>query len=257
MRAGQEVRPYGVRAVLRTLDILELLEEPAEVITLADVTAATGLPKTSAFRYLATLEHRGYVVRAPDGGYGLARSVVANRAHDLERIAYRALPLLEGLRDRFDETVSIGVLDGRRASYLVTVKTQRSVRVEIEHGARAMVHCTAFGKALAATLPEARVRQLLATEGMPRFTGRTITDPERFVEELARVRRLGYAVNDGENEDGARCVAVALTAATIPLAVTLSAPAARLPLRRVKGVVAAFVEFDGAFGAVVGTEGGP
>lgn len=251
MRAP-ELRQYDVRAVLRTLDILELLEEPSGRVTLADVVTITGLPKTSAFRYLATLEHRGYVDRTADGGYQLARSVAPARAYDLETIARRALAPLERLRDLFDETVSLGVLDGRRASYLVTVKTHRSVRVEIEHGARAMIHCTAFGKALAANLVESRVRQILALDGMPRFTSRTITDPDQFMHELTRVRRAGYALNNGENEEGARCVALALSVSRIPLAVTLSAPAARLPLARVHEVVTALHEFDAGFGAESG-----
>lgn len=248
MTDSDVLEPYAVRAVMRTLDILELLDEPTEPVTLAHVVSVTGLPKTSAFRYLATLEHRGYVKRTETGAYVPMRSLSPSRAYDLEQIVHRVLPMLKQLRDRFTETVSLGVLDGWRASYLIVVPAIRSVRVEISPGSRQMVHCTAFGKALAAQLADEEVREMLAAEGMPQLTGRTITDPDRFLHELARVRRAGYAVNNGENEEGARCVAMALATSHIPLAVALSAPTGRLPLSRIREVVGAFQEFDEAFG---------
>lgn len=243
MTNSDVLEPYAVRAVLRTLDILELLDQP-DPVTLARVVAVTGLPKTSAFRYLATLEHRGYVKRTDNGAYVPMRSLSPSRAFDIEQVVQRAQPMLERLRDQFSETVSLGILDGWRASYLITVPANRSVRVEISSGSREMVHCTAFGKALAARLSDEEVREMLASEGMPRLTGRTITDPNRFLHELNRVRRAGYAVNNGENEDGARCVAMALTASPILVAVALSAPVGRLPLSRICDVVSAFEKFD-------------
>ncbi|NEE03260.1 IclR family transcriptional regulator [Phytoactinopolyspora halotolerans] len=253
MTDSDALEPYGVRAVNRTLDILELLDEPSRPVSLGDVVAKTGLPKTSAFRYLATLERRGYVTRTASGSYLPTRSFGHPWESDLDELARRAQPMLEQLRDQFTETVSLGALDLHRAFYVSVVRPLRSVRVDINSGARAMIHCTAFGKALAARIPEERVREILDMQGMPRFTSRTITDPDRYLQELARVRRAGYAVNNGENEVGARCVALALTSTVIPLAVSLSAPADRMPMQRIQQVVAAFHEFDDAFGARGGT----
>ncbi|NED96764.1 IclR family transcriptional regulator [Phytoactinopolyspora alkaliphila] len=244
------LEPYGVRAVNRTLDILELLDDPARPVTLNEFVAKTGLPKTSVFRYLATLERRGYVARTASGSYLPTRSFGHPWSSDLDELVHRAQPMLAELRDQFTETASMGALDMHRAFYVATVRPHRSVRVDVHSGARAMIHCTAFGKALAARIPEERVREILAMQGMPRFTSRTITDPDRYVQELARVRRAGYAVNNGENEVGARCVAFALTSTAIPLAVSLSAPADRMPMSRIHQVVTAFREFDEAFGAM-------
>lgn len=63
---------------------------------------------------------------------------------------------------------------------------------------------------------------------MPALTPRTITSPEGFLHELAIVRAQGYAVDEGENEEGGRCVAGALPY-PFGAAMSLSAPAARLP----------------------------
>lgn len=233
-----------VRAAARTLDILHLLAGTGTPVSLAMVVEATGLPKTSAFRYLTTLERRGFVGRARTGGYVVSRPSSPARSYDLEEIAARAQPGLTRLRDRLGETVSLGVLDGSRVLYLMTVKSRSPARVDVMHGTREMVHCTALGKALAARLPEATVRRVLAAEGMPRFTDATITEPASYIAELARVRRAGYAVNNGESDRDSRCVAFALATDEPALAVTLSAPVARLPLSRVYETVAAFREFD-------------
>lgn len=243
-------RPYAVRAVMQTLDILELLEEPAIPMTLDKVASVTGLPKTSAFRYLATLEHRGYVTRTADGAYLPSRTSTSDRGYDPPLLVQWARPLLRRIPNRFGETVSLGVLHVTRTAYLVTAKAPRAER--IRSGAPAMLHCTALGKALAATLPEERVRDILASTGTPRFTKRTITDPDQFLDALTPVRRAGYAVNDGENDDGVRCVAVALTTSSVPLAVTLGAPQTRLPRSRVQQVVTALRRFDSVFGSMGG-----
>jgi IclR family acetate operon transcriptional repressor len=65
---------------------------------------------------------------------------------------------------------------------------------------------------------------------MPATTAHTITDLGAMVEELARVREVGYAVDDGEQELGVRCVAVAVNATT---AVSVSGPASRVTRRAV------------------------
>jgi IclR family acetate operon transcriptional repressor len=63
---------------------------------------------------------------------------------------------------------------------------------------------------------------------MPAQTPRTITDPDRLLRELARVRRRGYAVDSGEQEVGVLCIAVPVLDAPAPTAISISGPEARL-----------------------------
>ena len=218
---------YAVRAAVRVLDILDLLQQSADAVTLADVADATGLPKSSAFRYLATMESRGYVQR-DTAGYHLGIGFLSSRAERLEVLAVRARPVLEEVRDRFEETVNLAVLDGTRAVYVEIVESRRGMRFAARRGDREPLHATALGKAIASTLDSDHVRAILAVEGMPQRTRRTITDPERFVQVVTTVARDGYAVDDRENEEDGRCVAVPLAGMHIPAAVSLAAPANRL-----------------------------
>jgi DNA-binding IclR family transcriptional regulator len=217
---------YEVRAAARVLDILDLLQRCADRVTLTDVVDATGLPKSSAFRYLTTMETRGYV-RRYGTGYRLG-SAFPSSQRSLELVAIRARPLLEQVRDRFDETVNLGCLDGTRVGYLEIVESRRGTRFAARRGDREPIHSTALGKAIASTLDPVHVQSILAAEGMPQRTGRTITDADQFVRVVKAVARDGYAVDDCENEEDGRCVAVPLTGVEVPAAVSLSAPANRL-----------------------------
>jgi IclR family acetate operon transcriptional repressor len=221
--------PYTVRAVQRTLDILDALQEARDGLSLAELAEAADLPKSSIFRYLATLQARAYVDR--DGARGrfvLGRRFVPARSLRLERLARAARPHLEVVRDRFQETVNLGVLDGGRIGYLEIVESPRTMRLAARQGDRDPIHSTALGKAIASQLGREHTLRVLEAEGMPRLTARTITDVDEFLTELDEVRRRGFALDHGENEEGGHCVAVPVPIAHLRAAISLSAPAVRL-----------------------------
>jgi IclR family acetate operon transcriptional repressor len=227
-RVRGDGNPYSVRAVERVVDILDVLHEAVGGATLAEVAQATGLPKASAFRYLSTLEARGYVERVSrTGGYQLGMAFVSSHGRQLDALAARARPILERLRDRYEETINLGVLERSRVMYLEIVESRRGMRFAARKGDREALHSSALGKAIAAQVDEARLRAILATEGMPERTSRTITDPDVFVKVVEKVRDNGYAIDDRENEEDGRCVAVPVLWAGVPTAISLSAPAAR------------------------------
>src|SRR5688500_14509329 len=127
--------PYGVRAVQRALDVLDALAESPEGRTLAQLAEAANLPKSSIFRYLATLEARGYVERDGERGrFRVGRRLVTLHSRRLELLAHAARPHLDELRDRFQETVNLGVLDGGRVTYLQIVESPQAMRFAAREG---------------------------------------------------------------------------------------------------------------------------
>jgi IclR family acetate operon transcriptional repressor len=233
---------YKIRAVERVCDILDLMLEDTEGVSLVRVAEVTDLPKSSAFRYLATLEARRFVERDDDGDYRLGLAFLPFQSRQLELLTQRARPRLEQLRNKFDETVNLGMLDGNRVIYLDIVESMRSVRLAARPGDRDHIHATALGKAIASRLPEERVRDILTAEGMPQMTAATITDPDVYLAEIAQVRDRGWALDNGENEPDGRCVAVPLSASRLPLALSVSAPAGRLPMDRVEETAAVLAD---------------
>ncbi|HEX7291747.1 MAG TPA: IclR family transcriptional regulator [Conexibacter sp.] len=226
---GSTEGAYSIRAVQRVCDLLDLLQQEPDGTSLVRAAEVTGLPKSSAFRYLATLEERRYVERDPDtGGYRLGLALLPMQARQLDVLTRRARPYLEQLQEQFSETANLGLLDGNGIVYLDIVESPHAMRLAARPGHRDRMHSTALGKAIAARLPTERVRAILKAEGMPRLTENTITTQRDFLAALEDVRKAGYALDDEENEFGARCVAAALPVGGLPLAMSVSAPSARL-----------------------------
>jgi IclR family acetate operon transcriptional repressor len=226
-RSGDGDR-YAVRAVVRVMDILDLLQNSPDGRSLVDVSEAVGLPRSSAYRYLSTLETRGYVQR--DGGTGLYRFGLAflpSHGRHLEVLSARARPVMEELRDRLGETINLGVLDGNRVVYLEILESNRTVRLAARRGDRDPIHSTALGKAIASRIGSDAVVAILAAEGMPKRTSKTITEEARYLAELEKVRSRGFAVDLGENEEDGRCVAAPIQNSRVVAAISLSAPGAR------------------------------
>jgi len=221
-----------MRAVGRTLDILDLLARSPEGISLSDLAKAVGMPKSSVFRYAAVLEARRYVMRdVHNGHYRLGLAAFSFHTPPLRALATRAKPWLEQLRDEFQETINLGVLDGGRVVYLEVVESPKAMRLSARPGDHDFIHASALGKAIAAGIDDDSLRKIFEIEGLPRLTSRTITDVEEYMRTLSRVRELGYATDSSEAEEGACCVAVAVPLQDIPLraAISLSSPATRFP----------------------------
>ncbi|WP_083162590.1 IclR family transcriptional regulator [Mycobacterium aquaticum] len=233
-------RDYSVRAVERVCSILDLLQESVDGITLIDVSNATGLPKASAFRYMWTLEARRYIEREPASGrFRLGLAFASMQSRQLEVLRERSRPWLEQLRDEFGETTNLGILDGDAVIYIDVVESRRGVRLAAARGSKDSLHSTALGKAIAAHLPESRVREILQRSGMPQLTVNTLASVDAYLADLAWVRHAGYAVDNGENEVDGRCVAVPLLGSGLPAALSVSAPSARFPVQQVETVAKA------------------
>jgi IclR family transcriptional regulator, acetate operon repressor len=231
--------PYLIRSVQRVCDILDLLQDSSEGVSLAGVARVTGLPRSSAFRYLTTLRYRRYIERVPNTEhFRLGSAFLPFRSRHLELFTEQARPHLERLRDRFQETINLGVLNGHRVIYLDIIESPKSMRLAARRGDRDQIHSTALGKAIAAHLPEEQVFAILAAEGMPKLTSRTINDPDEYMEELRAVRERGYALDDRENEEDGRCLAVPILGYRLPAAISLSAPHSRFPIDRAEEVAA-------------------
>lgn len=119
-------------------------------------------------------------------------------------------------------TANLAMLEGGSVVYLAQIPGRHSMRMFIEPGRRLDPHCTAVGKATLAQLPETQVRDILRLTGMTARTANTITDPDLLIAHLGVIRHQGYAADEGEQEVGVRCVAVAISDAPTMAAISVS-----------------------------------
>jgi IclR family KDG regulon transcriptional repressor len=224
--------PYLVSPVAKALAVLAFVEESGTEVGLSDVARALGLPKTSAFRYLYTLAAAGFVAY----GTGRDRYRAGPRLHrgreseiNIPRLRELALPVMSGLRKRFNETVNLGVPDRDRIVYVEMIESSRALRMQARIGERHPLNSTSLGKAILAFMPEEE-RTPLLSHPLQAMTGRTTTDAALLRRQLRDVAKRGYAVEIGENEEGLMCIGVPiLERSGRPVAaLSVSAPEARM-----------------------------
>ena len=229
---------YPIRAVERVCSILDILANSSSGVSLSEVAKAANLPKSSAFRYLSALEARHYVERDQSGNsFQLGVAFRPQRNEGIEHLAELARPALEKLRDQLKETTNLGVLDGTQVVHTIVAESPQMMRLAARVGDRGYIHSTALGKVLSATLPEERVRSIVAMSGMPTLTDATVTDIDQFLLELEHTRTQGYGIDEAENQAAGRCVGVVIENIPFLAGISVSAPADRMTKDQIPDVV--------------------
>jgi len=207
---------------------------------LSDIAGAIGLNKSTAHRIMASLQYMGYVTQnREDSRYEATFKVVelANRIVVHADLSGRVRPHVKKLSGMTGETVHFVRLDGTDVVYIDKVEPEGGrVRMESRIGLRIPFYRSAVGKALAAAMPEPEVRKLWDACSIERTTPYTITDYGEFQEALSEVRRKGYALDNEENEQGVRCIGIALDlyGAQPTYAISISVPISRMDNDRIR-----------------------
>jgi IclR family transcriptional regulator, acetate operon repressor len=220
-----------VQSVERALSLLESLADLGQEVGVSELRTATGLPFGTIHRLLGTLVLHGYVRQNPQTHkYTLGPRLLRLGDAAGRHFGGWVRPFLTELMELSGESANLVMLDGDHAVYVAQVASRKhSVRMFTEVGRMVLPHSTAVGKVLLAFRPRPAVEALLERTGLPPRTPRTITDRDRFLAELDAVARQGYAVDDGEEEIGVRCLAVPVFGVGDGVAaVSVSAPEGRL-----------------------------
>lgn len=224
--ADHEASP--VQSVGRAFDILERMADAGGELRLSELARVLGLPVPTLHRLVRSLVAGGYVRQLPSRKYALGPRLVRLGDVAARLTGAWATPVLEGLVAALGETANMATLDGDAMIYVAQAPSPHSMRMFTEVGRRVLPHSTGVGKAVLAQLSETRVRAIVERTGMAAQTEQTITDVESLLAELRRIRERGYAVDDGEQEVGVRCFAVAVPRLTVPTAISVSGPAIRM-----------------------------
>lgn len=222
-----------VQSVDRAFALLDALALRGGRASLGDLVTDTGLAAATVHRLCGTLAESGHLRRDARRDYLLGPRL--QRIGDAARRATLdwAEPVLAAVVAGTGETANMAVREGDGVVYLAQVPSPHSMRMFTEVGRRVEVHCTAVGKALVAGLDDDEVRAMLCRAGMRRYTDATLVEPESLLAELARVRRTRYATDESEQEEGVRCVAIAVGEGDAAFAISASGPEARFtPDRR-------------------------
>jgi len=195
-----------VQSLARGLEVLRAFDAEHPRQTLSEVAGGVGLTRATARRFLLTLVELGYL--HSDGKLFSLTPRVLELGHGYLSglgLAEVVQPHLERLSAQVGESTSASVLDGNDIVYVARVPVQRIMTVTVGIGTRFPASATSMGRAMLAALPSVQL-----PDELPTFTSRTISDRSALIAELDRVRERGWAMVDGELEDGVRSLAVAV-----------------------------------------------
>ena len=210
---GEDNYEYIVPAVDRAARILSLLKGNAHGMTITEVTEATGWHKSSVHKLLVTLTHHGLLDRNQiTKRYSLGIQLVEYGQFVLGKIDLRqeARSFLELLSEYSGETSNYCIRRGDKVIIADSVECRDALRVTPPIGTIDPIVAKSNGKAIMAFLPDKQVEKILTKEGLPAFTRRSVTSPEAFRTELAKIRNQGYATDFEEFQEGVCAVSAPL-----------------------------------------------
>jgi DNA-binding IclR family transcriptional regulator len=211
--AGQvstPIRRNDSSSLRKALSVVDALTEPTsrgEGMTLIQLSSTLEMNKSTLLRLLEPLRDSQLVEQGVDGRYRIGVHAVTLGGAYLSGLDLReqAKPILERLATETGETVHMLMYTNGEVTYIEKIAGPSSIQMASRVGDRAPAYCTASGKVFLAYLPQTEFNTVVAA-GMPSRTENTITSPLRLLDELEKIRKVGYAIDDIENEPDIRCV---------------------------------------------------
>ncbi len=203
---GPSESRYQVEALARGLAILELFTREVPTLSLSEVVAALEINKSTAYRFLTTLETLGYLERNSSSRRYFPSLKVLQLGFRAINLDVRQIgrPYLERLAQKLCETVSMGVMNGADVIYIDRVRNRSIVGVVLEVGSRLPAHTVTIGKVLLAEYPPEKLAVFFERTELKEYGPKTITTREGFLAELSLAREQGFSICDEELAPGLR-----------------------------------------------------
>lgn len=215
---GGVARHSRIKSAERTLIIFEYFEATRMPATLGEIAQALGFPVSSTLALLRSLQDSGYLVN------DLARKTyfpslrLATLGAWLSESAFHhqgLLRLIDELAQETNETIFLGIQNGLSAQYIHVVQAEHVLRYHPPVGTKRPMLRSAVGRVLLAGMPDKQALKLIqkiVSRGEGGDEGPSL-NVEHLLDDLRRVREMGYAYSANKITPGAAVVAVHLPGA--------------------------------------------
>jgi len=237
---------YPVKVLEKSFLILDYLYKNGSPTSITEISKTLSLYTSTVYRILSTLKTGGFVEQDPTTQkYLLGMRLVELGASKLQNMNFikEMLPYLKGLKERFNETVHLGVLRENEILYLAKEESSHTIRMFSRIGNRAPIHCTGLGKNILAFLSSKEKDEILNKTKLIAYTNNTITNRKTLEEELLKVKKQGFAIDNEENEKDVFCIAAPVFnfEKKIIAAISISIPKFRNNSQKIKEIKEALI----------------
>ncbi|MFP7332990.1 IclR family transcriptional regulator [Shouchella clausii] len=219
-----------LKTVHQALEILKMFTKEKPVWGGRELSNATGINHTKIYRILETLEAQNFLTKdAETKKYSLGFAVweLGSIMYDQLNVKELIRPSLARLTEKTGESTFLTILDGKEALTLEVVEPANKVKFSVSAGSRAPLYVGASYRSILAYMPDEAIEEVIAG-GLKAYTDRTMTSEIELRNELATIRKRGFAISHGEYTEDVIALAMPLFhEGRIVGSITISGPAYR------------------------------
>ncbi|MFO7598329.1 MAG: IclR family transcriptional regulator [Candidatus Desulfacyla sp.] len=201
---------YQAPSVTKAFHILRLISKARLGLGITEIADRLEMSKGTVHGIVSALENSGAIMRAPitkKYTLGVTLFELGKQAYSQFDLKDLARPVMESLMGRVSETVYLGVLNRNHITILDIVESSQDHKITSPKGTIIPLFAGATGKVILASMDPDQALRIIKNDGLPRFTEHTVTDTDRYLEEVIRAREEGFATDDEEYIPGVRAVA--------------------------------------------------
>jgi IclR family KDG regulon transcriptional repressor len=204
----------GTQSIDRALDILTCFNFSNPVWDAVGLSHKLGLTLPTVKRILKAFEAKEILIqngKARDYALGLRVFELGALAFNRISLENQAKVVLIRLREETNENVHLATVVGDEMLYIKKLESSDIFEITSPVGLRRPLASGAMGKAILSTYPLPLLKAYLSAHGLNAYTPNSITDPKIYIEELAKVREQGFAIDREELIPGVCAVGAAIT----------------------------------------------
>lgn len=194
-----------IRAVGRALAIFDAFDNEHLSLSLQEIAERIRMPKTTAFRLVATLERAGFLIRMDNQRYSLSLKLARLGGLVRSTLGIRdiARPVMLQVNEQVSETITLNAIVGNHRMVLDVVDTPSPLMSMARPGERMPLLVSASARVLMAYMPSDELERVLAANATAPDFDRAALDRE-----LARFRKQGFGISRGQRVPGLTAIAV-------------------------------------------------
>ncbi len=235
-----------VQSIERALDLLELVANSEQSISILELIEKTGLNRTTIWRILGTLEKRGYIEKdevTKNYQKGVKLYQLVRSVDSYDYLVKVIQPYMEEICSTYNETVILSVFQNTKMYNIYQVDPEQAVRLMNYTNTFSPLHCSSNGKLQLSYFTEEELESYLK-HPLEEFSPFTITNKQALKKQLNEIRQQKYSLSVGEYDESENAISIAIEKSNNPIAfITLGGPAFRISENRLREIAPKLLEY--------------
>jgi DNA-binding IclR family transcriptional regulator len=211
---------YNAPVIKKTFEVLRLIAGSNKSLGVTEIAKTLSLSKSTVFGILKALQDSGFIAKSKTS----KKYAIGQELFKLSKVVLQgdvltmiARPFLEKLVELVDETVFLCAREENSVKVLDTIETSKKLKISSPIGTKFPITAAAFCKVFLSSMDDNEIKVYLKECGLPKYTENSISDIDKYLEEIAKVRQRGYSLDFEEYHMGVRGIAALICAKGYPV----------------------------------------